>query len=155
MKKLLFGAVALTMLATACKKSDDGGTPNGVTINGTTYTPTAGSFTKSGNMISIAGVNGSTSAGAIYFEFPGTSEPAAGTYTIVSDSVSTLTSGTVSFSALTGTATSGTFYGSTGTGGVKVTVANNGGKLSISMPAAPAKESGGTATVNVSCNASE
>lgn len=156
MKKLLLGTLALTMLATACKKDDDSSSSNAntVSVGGTSYstTSTGGSVTVTGNTVTAAGVNGNSLAAGLTFEFPGSSAPAAGTYKVVADTTGTLAANTVSFYATVASTTGGTFYASTGTGTVNATVTVNSGKLNITMPDAPAKQVNGTNTITVNAN---
>jgi hypothetical protein len=156
MKKLLLGAVALTMLATACKKDDENGTPsNTITVDGNNYALIAtNGFNVSGSTVMASGTSG-TNAGTITLDFPGSAAPTAGTYKIVSND-STVGANQVSFAAATTNGGTANLYESTGAGNVSATVTVNGGKIAISMPDAPAKQSiGGTNTVNVKVNVTQ
>jgi hypothetical protein len=148
MKKLLFGALALTVLATACKKKDDNGTPsNTFSVDGKSFSVVAGSFNATNGTVSVSGLDGAT-GGTMIFEFPGTTNPTAGTYKVVKSESGTPAAGQVSFVA-TNMAKA---YASTGAGTVNATVTVDGGKISVSMPDAPASESGATTSVNVKAN---
>ena len=149
MKKLLFGALALTMLATACKKDDDNGPGNTFKVNSTTLTTS--SVQSSGSTVTVNGTNGGATGGII-FSFPGTATPAAGTYKVVADATG---ANQVEFIAALGAGTTGTFYSSTGTGTVNAVVTINSGKITITMPDAPAKNITGTDVVNVSANVTQ
>lgn len=154
MKKILLGAMALTMLATACKKSDNS-PARAVIIDGTSYTPASGTtgIATSGSYVTTSGLNGST-LGTVVFKFPGTGLPATGDYTIVADSITTLSANQVSFIAST-SANSSNLYHSTGTTAVKVSITNNNDDLTVTMPSAPAQLSGASTTINVSVNVSD
>ncbi|RYD52117.1 MAG: hypothetical protein EOP52_08040 [Sphingobacteriales bacterium] len=145
MKKVLLGAVALTMAFTACKK-DDSPTTNDNTLkfSGTTYTygGIGTTFLVNNSTVSVTGMNGSNAIGA-FLSFPGNTAPAAGKYRVVSDD-STLSAGQMSF-LVSGSTTAGTGYQSTGAGNVDATVSVNGGKYTIVVPDAEAKPISGSA----------
>jgi len=144
MKKFLLGAVALTLMFTACKKDDENGTPaNTFKVGATTYTTSTVQTT--GNIVIAGGTNG-TAGGSITFSFPGSAAPVAGTYRVVENATA---ANQVEFLAAGGT----TGYASTGVGTVDAVVSFDGTKIKISMPDAPAKDfMGGTAEVMVNAN---
>jgi len=153
MKKFLLGIFSLSLLLfSACKKSDSNGTPsNTITINGTSYSMISTSgFNTAGGGITIAALNGVTGA-SLVFTFT-TLPTANGSYTVIANNSTTQTSSQVSFSCAAGS----NVYESTGAGSVNVTVTVNSGKLTISMPDAPASQTlGGSSTVNVNCNVTQ
>lgn len=87
MKNLLFGALALTMLATAsCSKNDDdaSGPSNSLTAAGQTYAVTGLSST--GSIVVISAGSGTTDATVFTLNFgTGLAKPSDGTYSIVED----------------------------------------------------------------------
>lgn len=152
MKKLLFGAAALAMLATAsCKKDDDKGPSNYIKLAGDTYNVSA--FQTSGSIISVSGASGSNAAGLTFHFGTGTSAPSAGTYKVVASAKSATEVDITAARTVNGTAAA---YSSTGAGTVNVTLAINGDKTTITLPDAPAKQSiGGSEEINVSANATQ
>lgn len=86
MKKLLFGAVALAMLATSsCKKDDDASGPsNSLTAAGQVYAVT--SLSSTANIVLISAGSGTTEATVFTLTFgTGLAKPSDGTYNIVED----------------------------------------------------------------------
>ena len=145
MKKLLLGAVALTMLATACKKSDDGGTSNTWKVGSSSYTATTVAGNGNGGAY---GVTASSGTDGITFTFNGAAAPASGSYKVVKALIPA--AGQVSFIANKGTTD---FYTPTGNDNISATVTNNGGKITVNMPNAWAKtSSSATDSVQVSAN---
>ncbi len=153
MKKLLFGALALTVLATACKKDDDSSTPaNSWKVGTTSYTSVATTASGAGTNYNLSAVQGSsTSVNGITFTFNGSAAPAAGTYKVV-NATSTLNANQVRFTATVYNGTTATAYNSTGYDNINATVAVNGGKVSVSMPDATGKSITSSDSVKVSAN---
>ena len=151
MKKLIFGALALTLAISSCKKDDNGTPANSFSVNGTTFTTlSTNGVTVVGSGVLVSGTNG-TSGGSLTFDFPGTTTPAAGTYKVI-DNNNTPAANEVAFAAAS-TVGGNNAYESTGAGTVNAVVTVSGGKISISMPDAPARQTlGGSATVNVNAN---
>ena len=152
MKKLLLGATALTLLFSACKKDDTPtGPSNYIKIGSETYNVTG--FTPIANAVAVSGGSGSNS-GSITFSFgTGAGAPSSGTYKVVEDATAS-NEVELSVGRFNGTTTTG--YGSIGTSTVNVTVATDGGKMSISMPEVQVKQLiGGTETITVSANAKQ
>lgn len=147
MKKLLFGALALTFLATACKK-DDEGPSNSWTVGSTTY----GAANVTGAFGSLVATTGSGSTiNSIQVNFNGVTLPTTGgTYDVVAGG--TPAANQISFSASEVSNGVSKVFTSTGSGNVKANVSVNGGKVSVSMPSAEAQLSGASETTRVSIN---
>lgn len=152
MKKLLLGAAALTMLATACKKKDDGGTPsNSWKVGSTSYTSMATVGASMGSLYTVTASTGNgTSTSLIGFTFSGAAAPAAGTYKVVGSS--SPAAGQVVFTAASGSASGTTSYKSTGSDNINATVSVSNGKVSVSMPDTWAKNISGSDSVKVNAN---
>ncbi|MCR8558951.1 hypothetical protein KXD93_14940 [Mucilaginibacter sp. BJC16-A38] len=114
------------------------------TVNGTTYTETAGADSatsisgevKNLNALGITGQSADKSAqAAIIFFWKGTARPKAGTYTVVGD-VSKMTAGQVGALVIDKvTVAKQGLYGTTGLDGTSITVVvSAAGKISVTMP---------------------
>lgn len=157
MKKILFVAASLLVVATACKKKDDSpGTSGGLTINGTNYsTTTAGStFMVQGPQMAIAGLNNGMGA-SMTFTFGTSGTPAAGTYSIVDYTSSPSATQVVVLGSQITSGQSKSYASGTATGG-NVTVSVNNGKYSIKMPQVTLDGIIGTSgTATASCDATQ
>lgn len=141
-KPFLIPALLLTIaVAVSCKKDSSNPTPTTGTfvINGTTYTETKGSYSvsdindRSYAALGVAGTNGGKK-GAFIILFPGSTKPAAGTYTIVSD-MTTSTTGSKQVGIIASDSVSvakeGLYTAQSGTVTVSVSSDN---KLTITLP---------------------
>ena len=153
MKKMIFGAAALVLLAAAsCKKSDDNGTPaNTWSVGGTSYTSLSTVGQGGGGTYVVTAAQGTgTSTNSIMFSFNGSSLPTAGNYTVVANATA---ANQVSFSTIQYSTSTFKTYSSTGSGDVTPTLTINRGKVPTSMPDAWAKASS-TDSVKVNANIS-
>lgn len=149
MKKVLFSAIALALLATSsCKKDDDNNGPsNGWVLNNTTYNTLA---TSGNGGVILASSNSPLGFLSVTFA----SKPTAnGTYRVISDN-GTVGPNQVSFS-VSSTATFTDTYESTGNGTVDATVTVNGGKVTINCPDVWVKKDGTTDSLKLSTNLTE
>lgn len=151
MKKLLFGAVALAMLATAsCKKDDDNasGPSNSVTAAGQTYAVT--NVTVNRNVVAIYGGSGNTDAAIMTLTFAtGTASPSDGTYNIVEDADA---SNEVELGVLRYVNSTITSYTSQD-GSPNVTVKVENGKMRVSFPNTSVKPIPGRGSENITVSA--
>lgn len=156
MKKLIFSAVALTMLAAACKKDDTTDSPtSGWKVGPNSYTAQIVTSGTGGNYWSVEAMTNTTfPLSYINFTFNGTSAPAAGSYKVVTiSSTTTPAPGQVAVDVGDApTASSGTFHVATGKDNVNATVTVVGGKLNISLPDIWARDTSGHDSVKVSAN---
>ena len=148
MKKLLLGAVALTMLATACKKSDDSTPANSWKVGANSYTAATVAGSGTSGFYTLTAVD--ASANGLTFTFNGTTAPTAGTYKVSSAIIPP--AGQVSFVA----SVSPKAYSPTGNDNISAVVTVNSGKVSVSLPNAWAKSSSSaTDSVQVSANVTQ
>lgn len=156
MKKLLFGAVALALLATAsCKKDDD------KDATGPSNTISAGNqtFAVSGvNVLRrIVTVNGSNGSDRLIFQLTfgtGSAEPSDGTYNIVEE-VNALNEVQINVVRIVNATT--TNYSSQDNSPVVTLRKNDNGKMSISFPNTTVKPGvgGGSENIVISANATQ
>ncbi len=129
MKKLLFGAVALAMLATtSCKKDDDAkGPDSSITAAGQTYAIT--SFNTSAGQVTIVGGSGNDVT-TFTMRFGSTVVPGEGTYNIVANADEAdevqIGVGRVVNSTITG------YQSQDGSANLRITMDNN--KMRVSFP---------------------
>jgi len=147
MKKVLFSAMALALLATSsCKKDDDNGSSQNFTVGSTTYNVVDGGVINGPSVVATSGDLNALSSMTIYFN--GMSAPTtSGSYKVVASSPA---ANEVSF--VTSVNNNGAVYTSTGNGTVNATVTVSGGKITVNMPKAWAKKASSTDSVEVSAN---
>ncbi|MBS1643557.1 MAG: hypothetical protein JST36_00830 [Bacteroidetes bacterium] len=155
MKRFALLLCGLSLAMGACKKTDSGNGSSGgsFTLGNQTFNVTSAVRVTAGNVIwyTFNSFNNQTLASSsINFYFPGTTDPASGSYTIVPSSAG-MSSGQVNILGVKsdGSGNAPTEY--TPIGGESVSFTNSGGKVSIKITAANTKVSIGGST-NVSAD---
>ncbi len=151
MKKLLFGAAALALLATSsCKKDDKDATGPSNTLTAASETYAVTSFGVNKNIVTITGGSGTANAAIFTLNFgTGTATPTAGTYNIVSnaDAANEVELGIVRYVNSTLTRYEGQ------DGSTNVTVSMDGTKMRISFPTTTVKPLAGMGSDNITVSA--
>jgi len=130
MRSYLFSALILTLLFSACKKGDSGGSSSSFTVNGTAYHSTTTNGSGYAGVYSYSCISGTGStAASINFVFIGT--PTTGTYRLVDNY--TVPSSTQCYFVL---ALPGGSYASTNTDNTTITATMTNGKLNLSFTGA-------------------